>query len=81
LFVDGKQFVWSWLERVDPLSRRVPNPVVIAVRVANEFEKHALLAVDARVFFTESHYDGYPAVLVRLPVIDLDGRDRRENVL
>jgi hypothetical protein len=24
------------------------------------------------VFFTEPHYDGYPAVLVRLPAIDLD---------
>jgi hypothetical protein len=23
------------------------------------------------VFFTEPHYDGYPAILVRLPAIDL----------
>jgi hypothetical protein len=29
-------------------------------------------ALDAEVFFTEPHYDGFPAVLVRLPAIDLD---------
>jgi hypothetical protein len=29
-----------------------------------------LLALDPDVFFTEPHYDGYPAVLVRLPRID-----------
>jgi hypothetical protein len=27
---------------------------------------------DPEVFFTEPHYDGYPAILVRLPAIDLD---------
>lgn len=69
-FVDGKQFAWSWLERVDPKRARVPSPDVIAVRVADETEKEALLAMDANIFFTEAHYDGYPAVLVRLPAID-----------
>ena len=71
-FVDGKAFVWVWLERVDPKRARVPNGEVIAVRVGNEFEKESLLDVDPSVFFTEPHYDGYPAVLVRLPAIDLD---------
>jgi len=28
--------------------------------------------MDKRVFFTEPHYDGYSAVLVRLPLIDVD---------
>lgn len=71
-FVDGKQFAWAWLERVHPKRARVPSADVIAVRVANEEEKQGLLALDPHVFFTEPHYDGYPAVLVRLPVIDLD---------
>ncbi len=39
---------------------------MVAVRVANELEKQALLSADERKFFTEPHYDGYPAVLVNL---------------
>jgi hypothetical protein len=69
--VRDKQFAWAWLQRVDPKKRRVPSTVVIAVRVANELAKQDLLALDPSVFFTEPHYDGYPAVLVRLPQIEL----------
>jgi hypothetical protein len=47
----------------------VPNPGVIAVRVRNESEKAALLAGDPRHFFTEPHYNGFPAVLVRLRAV------------
>jgi len=68
--VAGKGFAWVWMERVQPKKPRVPNPEVIAVRVANELEKQALLSLDTDVFFTEPHYDGYPAVLVRLSAID-----------
>jgi hypothetical protein len=71
-FVDGKQFAWPWMERVDPKRARVPNRDVIAVRVGNELEKEALIDMDPAVFFTEPHYDGYPAILVRLPAIDPD---------
>jgi hypothetical protein len=60
------------LERVDPKKARIPNPDVLAVRVANELEKRALLSLDPTVFFTEPHYNGYPAVLVRLPAIEVD---------
>ena len=69
--VGGTGFVWPWMERLHPKKARVPNPDVIGVRVANELEKQALLSLDTEVFFTEPHYDGYPAVLVRLPAIDL----------
>jgi hypothetical protein len=71
-FVGGKQFAWPWLERIDPKRARVRNPGVIAVRVANEFEKETLIDMDPAVFFTEAHYDGYPAILVRLAAIDPD---------
>jgi hypothetical protein len=71
-FVDGKQFAWPWLERIDPKRARVANPDVIAVRVASEFEKETLIDMDPAVFFTEPHYDGYPAILVRLAAIDPD---------
>ena len=70
--VAGKGFAWVWMERLEPKKPRVPNPEVIAVRVANELERQALLSLDTEVFFTEPHYDGYPAVLVRLPAIDLE---------
>jgi hypothetical protein len=71
-FVDGKQFAWSWMERVEPKRSRVPNHEVIAVRVAGEMDKQVLLDLDPSVFFTEPHYEGYPAVLVRLPAIDME---------
>ena len=70
--VDGKAFAWIWMERVDPKRPRVPNPEVIAVRVASQMDKAGLLAMDPAVFFTEPHYRDYPAVLVRLPEINLD---------
>lgn len=70
--VGGKAFAWVWRERVEPKRAKVPNPEVIAVRVANELEKQALLALDTEVFFTEPHYNGYPAVLVRIPAIEVD---------
>lgn len=63
-------FVWTWLERVHPRKARVPNPRVLAVRVADLVEKDSLLGLDAAKFFTEPHYDGYPAVLVRLAAVD-----------
>lgn len=64
-----KGFVWVWLERVDPKKGRVPNPSVIAVRVANLAQKDVILASDPAKFFTEPHYNGYPAVLVRLDAV------------
>src|SRR5947207_12645726 len=61
-----KGFVWVWQERVTPKKPRVPNARVIAVRVANLAEKDLILADDTEKFFTEPHYNGFPAVLVRL---------------
>jgi len=57
------------MERVAPKKARVPQPNVIAVRVANLFDKDFLLARDPVEFFTEAHYDGFPAILVRLPAV------------
>ncbi|TAK69417.1 MAG: hypothetical protein EPO13_05885 [Actinomycetota bacterium] len=65
-----KKLAWVWLERLQPKRSRVPNPTVLAVRVAGEAEKRELVAADPRIYFTEPHYDGYPAVLVRLAEID-----------
>lgn len=70
--VKGKLFVWTYLERVVPKEPRVPNPEVVAVRVNGEGEKQILLAADPTKFFTTAHYTGYPAILVRLPEIEVD---------
>ncbi len=67
-----KGFAWVWMERPESKKPRVPRPDVLAVRVANRDEKEALLAADPQKFFTEPHYNGFPAVLVRLPAIDAD---------
>jgi hypothetical protein len=67
----AKGFVWAWNERVDPKKPRVPRSDVVAIRVADRLEKEALLASDRETFFTEPHYNGFPAVLVRLPRIGL----------
>jgi hypothetical protein len=64
-----KGFVWVWMERIEPKKPRVPQPDVIAVRVASLAEKDHLLALDPTKFFTEPHYNGFPAILVNLPTI------------
>ena len=70
--VAGKGIAWSWMERVIPKKPRVVRPDVLAVRVADGLEKESLIAADGRKFFTEPHYNGFPAVLVRLGEVDVE---------
>jgi hypothetical protein len=65
-----KGLCWVWLERIEPKKARVPNPEVLAIRVASLDDKDALLAMAGDKFFTEPHYNGYPAILVRLAAIN-----------
>ncbi len=64
-----KGFAWVWMERVTPKKPRVPNPGVVAVRVANLAQRDLLLSAEPKKFFTEPHYNGFPAVLVRLEAV------------
>lgn len=68
----SKGFAWVWQERVEAKKPRVPNAEVLAVRVAGEPAKAELIAADPQTFFTEPHYNGFPAVLARLGAIDVD---------
>jgi len=71
----GKQkgIAWIWMERVHPKKARVPNPEVVAIQVPDLDEKELLLASDnGEKLFTEPHYNGFPAILVRLGAIDVD---------
>jgi hypothetical protein len=61
-----KGIAWVWKERVVPKQPRVPNHAVLAVRVANLRDKDLLISSEPEKYFTEPHYNGFPAVLVRL---------------
>ena len=69
--VAGKKLVWIWCERVQPKRPKVPNAEVIVLPVADLAEKEALLASGPDTFFTADHYAGDTAVLVRLPMVDV----------
>lgn len=66
-----KGFVWVWMERVTPKKPRVANPGVIAARVANVAQRDLMIAAEPAKFFTEPHYNGFPAVLVRLEAVSV----------
>ncbi|MBW0017586.1 MAG: MmcQ/YjbR family DNA-binding protein [Mycobacterium sp.] len=48
-----------------------PDGDILGVRVSDEGVKFALIADEPDVYFTTPHFDGYPAVLVRLAEIDV----------
>jgi len=48
-----------------------PEGDILGVRVSDEGVKFALIADEPRVYFTTPHFDGYPAVLVKLAEIDV----------
>src|SRR4051812_17535334 len=73
--VKDKLFVWERpLRRTDlvALGAAAPEGPILGARVEHLIAKEALLADDPDVFFTTPHFDGYPAVLIRLPQIDLE---------
>lgn len=64
-----KGFAWVWKERITPKKARVPNPAVLAVRTPTVGAREALISAEPEKFFTEPHYEGFPAVLVRLAAV------------
>jgi hypothetical protein len=46
------------------------DPDALVLRVSDLGEREALLQGQPEAFFTTPHYDGYPAVLVRLEEVD-----------
>jgi hypothetical protein len=73
--VKQKGFVWERpLRRPDleALGDAAPDGPILGARVEHLVAKEALLADDPSVFFTIPHFDGYPAVLVRLDEISLE---------
>jgi len=68
--VNKTLIAWPYPERVHPKKARVPRRDIFAIRVADQDDKQAMLVGEPDVFFTTDHYDGYPAVMVRLAEID-----------
>ena len=67
--VKDKLFVWERpLRRSDleALGDSAPDGPILGARVEHLGAKEALLAEDPDAYFTTPHFDGYPAVLVRL---------------
>jgi hypothetical protein len=52
------------------MGRLRTNPDALVLRVIDLGEREALLQGQPDAFFTTPHYDGYPAVLVRLDAVD-----------
>lgn len=51
------------------LGGAAPTGPVLGARVPDEGAKQALVAAEPEVFFTTSHFAGYPAVLARLDAL------------
>jgi hypothetical protein len=70
--VKDKLFVWERpLRRSDlaALGDAAPDGPILGARVEHLVAKEALVANDEGVFFTTPHFDGSPAILVRLDEI------------
>ena len=73
--VRDKGFVWERPLRpgdLRALGPAAPRGPILGARVEHLGAKEALLADDPSVYFTTPHFDGYPAILVRLEQIALD---------
>lgn len=80
--VKDKLFIWERpLRRADvqALGDDAPDGPILGARVEHIGAKEALIANDEGVFFTTPHFDGYPAILVRLDQIA--GDDLREVIV
>jgi hypothetical protein len=73
--VRDKGFVWERPLRatdIRALGDAAPSGPILGARVEHLGIKEALLASEPEIYFTTPHFDGYPAVLVRLDRIAVD---------
>jgi len=77
-FVHGKLFCFHRGRRKDAIDPETQERLddVLMFRVADVGVKELLLSDTRGIYFTTPHFDGYPAVLMRIP--DLAKIDREE---
>ena len=72
--VGDKLFVWERplrAKEVQELGASAPDGPILGARVEHLHAKEALIASDPEIYFTTSHFNGHPSVLVRLERIGL----------
>jgi len=76
--VHGKMFCFHRSRRPDAVDPETGERIddVLMFRVDGQEEKELVLADPRGIFFTTPHFNGYPAVLLRIP--DLTKLDRAE---
>jgi hypothetical protein len=72
--VKDKNFIWERPLRrgdIEALGSSAPQGPILGVRVEHLVAKEALLAAEPDVAFTTPHFNGYPAVLLQLDLVDV----------
>jgi hypothetical protein len=82
-YVHGKLFCFHRGPRRDAIDPQTGERLedVLMFRVADLGVKELMLADDRGIFFTTPHFDGYAAVLVRIPDLGRLDRDELEDVV
>ena len=81
--VHGKFFCFHRSRRRDAIDPDTTERLddVLVFRVADVGVKELMLADDRGVFFTTPHFDGYSAVLIRIPDLSRLDRDELEDAV
>ena len=66
-------------DAVDPTGERLND--VLVFRVADLEEKEVILADERGIFFTTPHWDGYSAVLIRIPSLRQVDKDELRDLV
>ena len=79
----GKMFICHRSRRPDAIDAETGERMddVLMFRVENLEVKDIVLADDRGIYFTTPHFNGYPAVLVRIPSLDRLDPDELEEIV
>jgi hypothetical protein len=81
--VHGKMFCFHRSRRPDAVDAETGERLedVLMFRVEDLDVKELMLADDRGVFFTTPHFNGYPAVLMRIPDLERIDRDELQDLV